>query len=275
MQNQVIANIEIEDQKIDYYSSILIRQRFNAHHEFVIRIKYDVLEKQGVFKLKNAQKLIGKSAIIKLAQADSDAVAYEFRGIVCEITMEQSENFTSDLVLKGYSPTILLENGPHLASFYQSDLKKIVKQVTKPLSQNSCTVNLKPQFSKQIKYICQYRESGFHFLNRLSADFSEWFYYDGKDLNFGKPSSPKNIDITYGADLTNIQFTLRLMPMTFSNYSYVSKNDSVIGAKAPSSVDGLSQYANHVLKESNKFFSEPFNQPLRQRIESKSDLDGF
>src|SRR5664279_5760431 len=197
MQNQVIAHIEIEDQKIDYYSSVSIRQQFNAHHEFIIRIQSDILEKQGAFKLHNAQKLIGKSAVIKLAQADNaDQAVYEFRGIICEITMEQSENFTSDLVLKGYSPTILLENGPHMASFYQSDLKKIVKQVTKPLSQNNCTVGLKPNYSKQITYICQYRESGFHFLNRLSSDFSEWFYYDGKDLHFGKPSKSKEMDIT-------------------------------------------------------------------------------
>lgn len=275
MQNQVIAHIEIEDQKIEYYSSVLIRQQFNAHHEFVIRIKYDVVEKEGVFKLKNAQKLIGKSAIIKLLQADGEDAVYEFRGLICEITMEQSENFTSDLLLKGYSPTILLENGPHLASFYQSDLKKIVKQVTKALSQNNCSVNLKPQYAKQITYICQYKESGFHFLNRLSAHYSEWFYYDGKQLNFGKPSSSKNINITYGEDLNNVQFTLRLMPMTFSNFSYVSKNDSVINSNAPSGVDGLDQYASYALKESNKIFSEPVNMPLRQRIESKTELDGF
>lgn len=276
MQNQVIADIEIEDQKIEYYTFVLITQRFNAHHEFIIRIKYDVLEKQGSFSLKNAQKLIGKSAIIKLFQADvSGDPAYEFRGIVCEITMEQSENFMSDLVLKGYSPTIFLENGATLTSFYQCDLKKMVQKITKPLSHANCTVNLNPQYTKQVKYICQYKESGFHFLNRLSSDFSEWFYYDGKNLNFGKPSSSKNIDVTYGEDVANLQFTLRMLPLAFSSYSYVSKDDKLVTANAPSNIDGLDQYASYVLKESNKMFSDPVNMPLRQRIENKADLDGF
>ena len=276
MYNQVVAHIEIEDHKIEYYSSVILKQHFNAHHEFEIRIRYDVLEKQGSFTMSNTQKLIGKSVIIKLFQFDiSDDPAYEFRGIICEISMQQSEDFTRNLVLKGYSLTILLENGSSLASFYQCDLKKIVQKITKALSENNCKVNLSPQYTKQVKYICQYKESGFHFLNRLSSDFSEWFYYDGKALNFGKPSSSPNIDITYGEDVNNIQFTLRLLPMTFSNYSYLSKDDKLISTDAPASVDGLGQYASYVLQESNKVFSDPVNLPLRQRIENKSDLDGF
>lgn len=275
MQNQVIADIEIEDQKIDYYSSVVIKQQFNAHHEFVIRIKYDVLEAIGSFSLSNSQKLIGKSAIIKLKQANTLEVAYEFRGIICEISMEQSNNFTSDLVLKGYSPTILLENGAHLASFYKKNLQQIVQAISKPVGDYNCKVNIKPQHKSAITYICQYRESTFHFLNRLSADFSEWFYYDGKNLNFGKPSSSPNVEVTYGHDVHDLQFKLRILPLTFSGYSYHSKNDSLISSKSPSGVDGLDEYAGFALKESNKIFAEPVNFPLRQRVESKGDLDGF
>ncbi|WP_315814946.1 hypothetical protein [Paraflavitalea speifideaquila] len=81
MQNQVIADIEIEDQKIDNYSVVVIKQRFNAHHEFAIRIRYDVLGQGSSFKLKNSQKLIGKMASIKLVQANTREQAYEFRGL--------------------------------------------------------------------------------------------------------------------------------------------------------------------------------------------------
>lgn len=274
MQNQVLADIEIEDQKIEYYSSVVIRQQFNAHHEFTIRIRYDVLGKTGSFSLNNAQKMIGKLAIIKLRRANDLEVAYEFRGLICEISMEQSDNFTSDLVLKGYSPTILLDNGPHLLSFYKKDLKAIVKQLTESV-ENSCKVNLSPQHKAVITYICQYRESAFHFLNRLSSDFGEIFYYDGKDLFFGKPSSPPNIEITYGEDVRNIQLTLRILPMKFSSYAYISKDDKLITHTAPQNVDGLDQYASFALKESEKVFTEPVNIPVRQRVESKSELEGF
>ena len=270
----MIADIEIEDEKINYYSSVIIRQQFNSHHEFAIYIRYDVLERMGTFNLTSAQKKIGKLAVIKLIKTDSLEQAYEFRGLICEITMEQSGNFTSNLVLKGYSPTILLENGPHLSSFYDKSLSQIVQQLTNTLSQ-SCRVNISPQHQQQIRYICQYRESAFHFLNRLSSDFSEWCYYDGTELNFGRPSSSPNIEIAYGADVHNLQLKLRILPLAFSSYSYISAEDKFVSYDAPAEVNGLDEYAHSVLQESNKVFTEPVNTPIRQRIASKSDLEGF
>lgn len=276
MEHNVVAEIEIEDTRIEYYTSVVLRQKFNEHHEFIIRINHDVLEEHKSFSVGKAQKLIGKSAIIRLKKiAEADEVTYEFRGIICEISLEQSDGFTGDLILKGYSPTILLENGPNLTSFYKLDLKKIVGKVTESLSESNFIVKVNNQYKKEIKYISQYRESSFHFLNRLSSEFSEWFYYDGTDLNFGKPSSSKNIDITYGQDVNSIQLTLRILPMTFSNYSYNSKDDKVLNFDAPAQVDGLDEYANYVLKESNKVFTAPVNLPLRQRVETKSDLQDF
>jgi len=149
-----------------------------------------------------------------------------------------------------------------------------VQQLTQPLSQ-SCRVNVKPQFKTSIKYICQYRESTFHFLNRLSSEYGEWCYYNGIDLFFGKPSSSPNIEIAYGTNVQQLQLKLRILPLTFSSYAYVSKDDKFISAKAPSGVDGLDEYAHHALQESNKVFSEPVSFPVRQRVESKGDLDGF
>lgn len=275
MERQATADIEIEDERIEYYSSVVIRQQFNSHHEFAIRIRFDVLEKIGSFNLSAAQKKIGKLAIIKLRHADSSETAYEFRGVICEVCMEQSDNFTSNLVLKGYSPTILLENGPHLQSFYQQSLRSLVDRLTQPLSQYSCQTNINTQYRSTIKYICQYRESVFHFLNRLSSDYGEWCYYDGIDFYFGKPGSSPTIDIVYGADAHQLQLKLRILPLAFRGYSYLSKDDELVDADAPSSVDGLDEYANHALQESNKVFSEPVSFSIRQRIESQSDLADF
>lgn len=276
MEYLVIAEIEIDGNKIEHYTSIMLRQKFNAHHEFIIRISHDVLETSGSFSLENAQKKIGKSALIRFQKIElSLEVAYEFRGIICEVRMEQNGKSDADLVLIGYSPTIVLENGQHLTSFYKNDLKKIVQQVTKPLDHVNCKVNINNQYSNEVTYICQYRESSFHFLNRLSGEFGEFFYYDGKYLNFGKPSSIPSIDITYGEDISSMQMTLQAQPMSFSNYAYLSKEDKVEKYDAPSNVNGMGQYASYVLKESNNLFSEPVNSPLRQRVDNKAELENF
>ncbi len=272
----ISAEVEIDGEVLPVYSSVTLNQKFNDHHEFLIRVDYDLIENSSSFSLSNAQKKIGKTALIRLQKnTDSSEVAYEFRGIICEVRLEQAGKSDADLVFKGYSPTILVETGPNLASFYKADLKKIVQKVTKPVSDFDCKVNINNQYQKPITYICQYKESGFHFLNRLSADYSEFFYYDGQDLNFGKPSNTKNIEVAYGEDITSMQLALRLQPMNFNNFAYVSKDDKVLNVDAPSSVNGLGQYASYVLKESNNLFSEPVTQPIRQRVENKSELEGF
>ena len=276
MEYLVTAEIEIDGNKIEHYTNITLRQKFNAHHEFTIRISHDVLETSGSFSLENAQKKIGKSALIRLKKMDLNLEdALEFRGIICEVRVEQAGKSDADLVLIGYSPTILLENGQHLASFYKNDLKKIVQQVTNPLGQVHCTVNINNQYTKQITYICQYKESSFHFLNRLSGEFSEFFYYDGKDLNFGKPSASKTVEITYGEDVSSMQMTLQARPMNFSNYAYISKEDKLEKYDAPGNVNGMGQYASYVLKESDNLFSETVNLPVKQRVENKSELENF
>ncbi|MBK6381123.1 MAG: hypothetical protein IPF72_16165 [Chitinophagaceae bacterium] len=66
MEYLVVAEIEIDGTKIEHYTNITLRQKFNAHHEFTIRISHDVLETSGSFSLENAQKKIGKSALIRL-----------------------------------------------------------------------------------------------------------------------------------------------------------------------------------------------------------------
>jgi len=276
MEYLVTAEIEIDGNKVEHYTNITLRQKFNAHHEFTIRISHDVLETSGSFSLGNAQKKIGKSALIRFQKTDiSLEVAYEFRGIICEVRMEQNGKSDADLVLIGYSPTIVLENGQHLASFYKNDLQKIVQQVTKPLDHVNCKVNINNQYTNEITYISQYRESGFHFLNRLSGQFGEFFYYDGKYLNFGKPKSVQSVDITYGEDVGSMQMTLQAQPMNFSNYAYISKENKVEKYDAPANVNGMGQYASYVLKESNNLFSEPVNSPARQRVDNKADLENF
>lgn len=276
MEYLVVAEVEIDGSKVEHYTNITLRQKFNAHHEFTIRISHDVLENSGSFSPDKAQKKIGKPALIVLKKLNvSSELVYEFRGIICEVRMEQSGTSDADLVLVGYSPTIIIENGPNLTSFYKSDLKKIVGQLTKDLSQSNCTVNVSPQYSKQITYITQYRESSFHFLNRLSDNFSEFFFYNGKELFFGKPSSFPSVDVVYGEDITSMQLTLQALPVSFTNYGYISKENKTELYEAPANVDGLGQYASYVLKESSNLFPGPVNQPVRQRIENKSDLENF
>ena len=66
MNTHIIAAIEIEGNSIEVYHSVLIRQKFNAHHEFSIRTSFESLENSTSFNIENSHQFIGKLVSIKL-----------------------------------------------------------------------------------------------------------------------------------------------------------------------------------------------------------------
>lgn len=269
----VAAEVEIDGVKIEEVTSIALKQRFNEHHEFSIRIDYDVIEKKdNALSLSTAQKKIGKTVIIRFLKVEeSNETAYEFRGIVCEVRLEQSAGFDAELILSGYSPTILLESGADCNSFNREKLKAIVTKVTSSIG-GACQVQNNPAYSSEILYKCQYRESAFNFLNRLSSDYGEYFYYDGKDLNFGKPSSAKKFSIVNGEDVNSLQLSLSVLPVNFSNYFFDVKADKRNADKTTGNINGLGQYAGGLVKEAKNLFSNFVMSPSGVHAENISDL---
>eukprot|EP01035_Chromulina_nebulosa_P013611 gene13611-18070_t len=181
MINTVIADVNIGD-KLLPYTSITLSQKFNEHHEFTIKVDHDVLETEGTLSLDNTKDLIGKYVVITLwNQIDSTITRkWDFKGIICEVAVRSNSASEGDLILKGYSPTILLEDGAGYASYNEKTLNDILTKATKNFEQSECA------------------ESNFHFLNRLSSDYGELFYYDGTALNFGNPAVIEFVEIISG-----------------------------------------------------------------------------
>jgi uncharacterized protein involved in type VI secretion and phage assembly len=167
-----------------------------------------------------------------------------------------------------------LESGPDLNSFLKQKLDSIVTKVTKSLG-SACKVSTQAKFKNEIPYICQYRESAFNFLNRLSSDFGEYFYYDGKNLNFGKPSSQSKFEIANGEDVTSLQFSIKSLPVKFSNYSFEEKTENFWTAESPGSVQGLGQYSSYIFDQSKQIFSSVVKEPSNIHAENNSDLSQF
>ena len=77
--------------------------------------------------------------------------------------MVHSNGLHGDLIISGYSPTILLKSGPHRHSFYNKSLEMIGKEVVKDLS-GKLEVDIRPRFEQKIPYSTQHRESSFAYL---------------------------------------------------------------------------------------------------------------
>ena len=155
-----------------------------------------------------------------------------FKGIVTAIDLSRTRAGGSDFIVRGQSPTILLDDGIHTRSFGEKSVQEILDKVIQPYeSKFDPAPELKPQYSKKIKYCVQYRESNFAFMNRLAARYGEWFYYDGQKLIFGKPTVSDEITLNFERDLTFFDISVKTVPVNFKllvydykKHGYPSKN---------------------------------------------------
>ena len=264
----ITGELEIEGQKFENCTSITLKQGFNEHHEFICR--YLDEGNDDSLSLTSFQHKIGKTAIIRFY--DPTKVYYEFRGTVCEVSIEAMEiGAYSQLVVTGYSTTIQLESGEDFATFHE---KKVADIVQKIVQTAGLTAKIKTKHQAVLPYKCQYRESAFNFLNRLSADYGEYFFYDGKDLFFGQPEGSKTFQVTYGEDILGMQLSVRALPVNFSNHDYDEKKDAPLSGKPGAEVKGLGQFSNNVFKTSGKIFSKSTINAFRNIVDG-SDLRKF
>jgi type VI secretion system secreted protein VgrG len=113
MINTIIAEVNIGDKKIPY-SNITLTQKFNDHHQFTILVNHHVFEKSGTLSLENTKEYIGEYVVISLFTLKGTTLSrkWDFKGIICEVSVRSGIGSEGHLELKGFSPTILLEDGP-------------------------------------------------------------------------------------------------------------------------------------------------------------------
>lgn len=273
MAKEIQSELIIDEEKINHFTSIYVNQKFNDHHSFEIIVPQEVLEKQGTYALEKSQKLIGKSVTLSFGEKNtSDNI---FKGIITEVGMHQEQGLWGNIILKGYSPTYLFEGGAHHSSYYKKNLKSIIDKLKGDLPAHEMRLTINPKFTKEITYMTQYGESNFKFINRLASDYGEWFYYDGAELFFGKPSQVANVELLYGADIHVMSFSMKVIPSKVTHYSYNSKSDEVNKSDLPGNVPGNNAYVKAALQASDELYSHPVVQPAGIRIADKQQLDEY
>jgi type VI secretion system secreted protein VgrG len=272
MENKVSVSINIEGTDITHFSTFKLVQRFNEHHSFELRVDYDQVETLGTISLDKSKDFIGRSITVEFGTAQSDGQI--FIGKVTRVEFLHSNGYQGELIISGYSPSILLERGPDVGSYLNKNLQSIIQQATGDAPSNDLTLNIKPQNTAPIDYIIQYRESDFEFMNRLSAEYHEWFYYDGQNLNFGKPNQLKDVSLIYGRNLQTMQYAMQVAPLNYSKYAYDPQKDALLTSQATGATASTPD-VSHAISSSNQVFSKIYNQPLPVRVNSKKEIDDF
>ncbi|MBS1782015.1 MAG: hypothetical protein JSS78_03015 [Bacteroidetes bacterium] len=277
MLSHVTAQIELDGENIGLFTTIQLFQEFNAHHQLTITVPFNAMEQRTSIDIINTQNKIGKSVVLRLKHASSGNDLLVFRGILGEVNYELGDNYHRNLLLQCYSPTILLETGNDYRSFLDQDLKTVVDKVFKPVKDFGVTVDLQGcDCSSPTPYLCQYNESSFNFLNRLSIDFISPFFYDGVKLFFGN-YEVANVELVYGVDIDYFKIAYKVIPLKFSKYVYNWLENSVHREDAPTTLDSAnwSTISKTLFDRSHNLFTTSVQSPLLQVIDKESDLADF
>ncbi|MPR36069.1 type VI secretion system Vgr family protein [Salmonirosea aquatica] len=234
------VNITIGGTALDHFDNLSIAQPFDDHHTMDVRLNTgdlnEALGLDGAGSSVNLGRLTqdwaGQKITITISQGETDLAGIlsptadqVFEGLVTKISFQMRDSVNSSIVLTAKSPTILLEQGENSYSFTEMSLAGIVSQV---LDSTGANYMVSPTNNPTIPYVTCYRESSYHFMQRLARKYGEWFWYDGLKIIFGKSGASNRgpIALEYGSTLLDMAYESRIVDLTSQSAQYDYSNDS-------------------------------------------------
>lgn len=251
IQEKIIFGIDRKE--ISHFTSIELTQTINNHHHFKISVPHSVVEKPRAYTIESAQNWLGKVVHIALEKK------HNFLGIITNIQYTQELGHVgSQIVLTGYSKTILLESGPKLHSWEDTSLQDMVRETIKTAADEQLQNDIQPEYTTKIDYQTQYLETDFQFIQRLAKQYNEWLYYDGEKLVFGKPQKEgKKIKLIYNKDLYNLNISVQATANQFSGFTYNEDTNNLYKAQTRDKIQGLPKLGNEAFDISEKLYPTP------------------
>lgn len=279
LSQQIKVQISLHDGKsISTFSHLKIEQSINNHHSFELRFPAEILEMKGVAVFQSSQKYLGKGIVFVLSQLseDNENHSSKFKGIITEIDFLKGDVDKTYILLKGYSPTILIDNAPQCFSFQEKNLGQIVKHILTVVPDNSMGKKTNPGNTKTIPYLVQYKETGHSFLTRIASENGEWYFYDGENLVFGNHPGGQEVKIHYNRDISEYNFSLRTLPLKFNIVAHDYLNyQNYQSSSEQATIGGLSQLGKVAYDASASLFSSAPLSLVPVNSKNKSDLDSF
>ncbi|MCQ9637709.1 phage baseplate assembly protein V [Chryseobacterium sp. WG23] len=276
--NRVVKlDVIVEGRMIKHFKHFKLVQSAAKHHEFSLTLAHDTLGNAENHNLEEAQNFLGKRITVVFKYKDIEKGAERnFVGVITEVGFSQEKGSLGNIVLKGYSPTVLLDAAPHIQSFGGSQpvsLNSIADQVIREgLGQNKFDFRVDAQHGN-VSYSSQYEETHYNYLARIAEAYGEQFYYDGEVLHFGKlPPQEKPVKLTYGSSVSDIAVKMRAQHVNPTFYGYnSSKNEKLITGN--SKISHTSDIARRAYEISEKTFTTPSLRVAPIKATSFMDID--
>ncbi|MBQ4821278.1 phage baseplate assembly protein V [Aquimarina sp. MMG016] len=254
------TQIFIGGTKITAYKKLMLHQEIDAHHTLELVCRMDVLEDLLQDIASESKNYLGQIITVQVSSLGgfSGYKELEFKGIVTSVNSTKGfHQQNGDLItIQAHSCSIIADDGPNHASHIDEDLGSILSKTFQGYDQSKLETVFNPSNSDTLHYSVQHNESAYEYSSRLAAQYSEWFYYDGKALIFGKPEDEGEVTLTYGHDLQ--EFSINLNPVS-NKYKYFTNDYLTNGQhnKSTSQVSsGTNGYNGFTSNKSDEIFSK-------------------
>lgn len=276
--NRVVKlDIVIEGKEIQHFKHFKLTQSAVKHHEFSLTLSHDTLGSAENHNLEEAQNFLGKRITVIFKYKDVvEGPERNFVGVITEVGFSQEKGSLGDIVLTGYSPTILLDVAPNIQSFggaQEVSLNSIADQIIKEgLGQNKYDYRVDSKYGN-VTYSSQYEETHYNYLARMAEAYGEQFFYDGEVLHFGKlPPQEKPIKLTYGSSVNDVKIKMKAQHVNPTFYGYnSSKNEKLTTGN--STIKHTSDIAKRAYEISEKTFQTPSLRVAPIKAVSFMDID--
>lgn len=267
------ALVYVDGRKVKFYT-LELKQAFGQHHTFCIRMDYDSMDSKFMNNPLDQMNLVGKFVDIELQQGDDNANAYEFKGVIADVSNEGQDGKHGYLVLEGFSMTVLLERGKRADVFCRMSLQEVFKEVTDGIINKSLSCVNSPVYTGVIDFLMQYEESDWQFLQRLSAISGETLFYTGRDLVFGQYKDWKPTEVTYDKEIISFRTGARLVANNFSAYQYLPATHDLLTQDAPERIDAANDFVNTAAMRSKELTEKrPVRNLIPLSVEDKGSFD--
>ncbi|GHV71360.1 hypothetical protein FACS189420_6190 [Bacteroidia bacterium] len=267
--NLVETTVSVSGNQV-HFSRLSLYQQFNAHHRFEVEVDYEEFGGKWMDNPVKQINFIGQDVNITMKHRQTGETNL-FAGIITNVSFSGYHGQQNSIVITGCSPTIKLAGQPAMDSFMDLPLQQIVQEAVGN-SGNGAAVTANPKFGSKLDYVCQYNENCFDFLNRLSWQFGEWFFYDGQTTYFGMKQG-KGATLEYDKEMTYFDLSANLSPQKFNRYQYLHHDDKEIDEDDPSDVPGVRGYLQVSKGRSESIYTSDVTAPLIPDINTKKDLN--
>lgn len=273
----VMLDIVIEGQIIKHFKHFKLTQSASKHHEFSLMLAHDTLGGVENHNLQEAQNFLGKRITVVFKYKDIEqGPERNFVGVITEVGFSQEKGNLGNVVLTGFSPTVLLDAAPHIQSFgggQEISLNSIADYVIREgLGQNKFDFRVDAQHGN-VPYSSQYEETHYNYLARIAEAYGEQFYYDGEVLHFGKlPPQERAVKLTYGSSVSDIAIKMKAQHVSPSFYGYNSSKNEKLTAGS-SKISHTSDIAKRAYEISERTFKTPSLRVAPIKATSFMDID--